>query len=59
MLLKMVHLFQTTNSDVINALFNPTDIRELTYCVFADIGDRSDLRIDKEFWYAPYRKESK
>ena len=45
-----------TNGDVIKAVFDVTEVRQLDYCVFVDTSDDAILRFYKDWWNAPYKK---
>ena len=44
-----------TNGDVIKAVFDVTEVRQLDCCAFIDTSDDANLRVYKDWWNAPYK----
>ena len=44
-----------TNGDVIRAVFDVTEVRQLDCCAFIDTSDDANLRVYKDWWNAPYK----
>jgi len=44
-----------TNGDVIKAIFDVTEVRQLNCCAFIDTSDDANLRVYKDWWNAPYK----
>ena len=47
-----------TNGDVIKAVFDVTEVRQLDCCAFIDTSDDANMRTYKDWWNAPYKAES-
>ena len=45
-----------TNGDVIKAIFDVTEVRQLDCCAFIDTSDDANMRTYKEWWNAKYKK---
>ena len=47
-----------TNGDVIKAVFDVKEVRQLDCCAFIDTSDDANMRTYKDWWNAPYKAES-
>lgn len=47
-----------TNGDMIKAVFDVTEVRQLDCCAFIDTSDDANLRVYKDWWNAPYKRRS-
>lgn len=45
-----------TNGDIIKAVFDVTEVRQLDCCAFIDTSDDANLRVYKDWWNAPYKR---
>lgn len=45
-----------TNGDVMKAIFDVTEVRQLDCCAFIDTSDDANMRTYKEWWNAKYKK---
>ena len=45
-----------TNGDVIKAVFDVTEVRQLDCCAFIDTSDDANMRTYKDWWNAPYER---
>lgn len=48
-----------TNGDVIKAIFDVTEVRQLDCCAFIDTSDDANMRTYKDWWNAPYKKKER